>query len=85
MSVFVPVGMRVVGHSAGMTVKHGLVLRRLTKLRSGKSQTVRVALVPTTSGRQCITVTANAILRNRASLQARTDVIAAQRPSGGRS
>ena len=81
MSVFVPVGMRVVGHSAGMTVKHGLVLRRLTKLRSGKSQTIRLALVPTTPGRQCTTVTANAILRNQSTHQVCIEAVAAPPPT----
>ena len=80
---FLPRGLRVLGHSPGATVRNGLIVRRLTKLRSGKAQTIRLALVPRTSGRQCATVTANAILRTQASRRACTAVIAARRPSGG--
>jgi hypothetical protein len=62
---FLPRGLRVLGHSRGVIVRNGVVVRRLTKLRRGKAQTIRLALVPRTSGRRCSTVTANAILRKQ--------------------
>jgi uncharacterized repeat protein (TIGR01451 family) len=73
---FLPRGLRVLGRSPGAIATNGMIVRRLAKLRSGKAQTIRLALVPTTSGRQCTTVAANAILRKQALRRACTDVIA---------
>ena len=80
---FVPRGLRVLGHSRGAIVRIGLIILRLTKLRSGKAQTIRLALAPTTPARECATVTAAAILRKEATRGACIDVIAPPRPASG--
>jgi uncharacterized repeat protein (TIGR01451 family) len=80
---FVPRGLRVLRHSRGAIVRNGLIVLRVTKLRSGKAQTIRLALAPTTPARQCATVIAAAILRKEATRGACIDVIAAPRPATG--
>jgi hypothetical protein len=85
---FVPPGLRVVSHSRGATVtRHGrpvpdrVVVRRLAKLRKGKSRTIRLGLVPTTSGRRCTTVAAHAMLRKESARRACISVKGARPPA----
>ena len=78
-----PRGLRVLRRGHGAITKRGLTVRRLTKLRSGKAQTIRVALVPNTSGRRCTTVRADAILRKQATGSACIEVAAARRRVSG--
>jgi hypothetical protein len=81
---FLPPGWRVLRHSRGVAVSHGLVLRRLRTLPRRRARTLRLLVVPTSAGRRCTTVTADATLRKHASRRVCTQVRAVARPVGGR-
>ena len=81
--VFLPLGLRVVSHSPGVIVRHRLILRRVAKLQRGKSQTIRLGLVPTRSVRRCTIVTADAILRKQTARSACIKVLSARAPASG--
>ena len=78
-----PVGLRVVSHSPRATVRRGLILWRVTKLRSRKSHTIDLRVVPTRAVDRCTTVTANAVLRKQSTRRACIRVISAGSPASG--
>jgi uncharacterized repeat protein (TIGR01451 family) len=78
-----PAGLRVVSHSARATVRRGLILWRVTKLRSRKSRIIHLRVVPTRAVRRCTTVTANAVLRRQSTRRACIRVISARTPASG--
>lgn len=78
-----PAGLRVVSHSARATVRRGLILWRVTKLRSRKSRIIHLRVVPTRAVRRCTTVTANAVLRKQSTRRACIRVISARTPASG--
>jgi hypothetical protein len=80
---FVPRALRVVSHSRGVLVRRGFVLRRVRKLRRGKSQTIRLTLVSGLRARPCVTVTATAVVRKLAARSACIRVLQAAAPVNG--
>lgn len=80
---FLPVGLRVVSHSPRAIVRRGMILWRMTKLRTRKSHTIHLRVVPTRSARRCTTVTATAVLRKQSARRACISVISARTPPSG--
>jgi uncharacterized repeat protein (TIGR01451 family) len=76
-------GLRVISHSRRAIVQRGKLLWRVTTLRSRKSRTIQLTVVPTRSVRGCTTVTANAVLRNLSSRRACIRAIRVRAPTSG--